>query len=519
MQKGLRNSLFLLFAASTITSCKNGKFLGLIGKEKKEKSETTGWNYNDKNEGGFSVAKPKNLKLGPGLTFVQGGTFTMGATQEDVMGDWNNVPRRVTVNSFLIDKYEVSNLAYREYTNWIDNVFSSDSAITSAARPDSLVWRSELSYNEPYVEYYFHHPSFNQYPVVGVTWKQAHDYCIWRSDRVNQKILIEKGYQKKSVLKTELNGGGQDNFNTKSYLLGEYQGQPSKPKKGALLDAQGKPRTNVKFEDGILLPDYRLPTEAEWEYAAIGVLPENPQPRKSEKKRGEELISNRQIYSWKNTNGYDNLRFTRKGALQGAMLANFKRGSGDYMGVAGGLNDRAAYTAEVSSFYPNGFGVYNMSGNVSEWVQDVYRPQTGLDQDDLSPVRGNVFKKVDMSLGAGSLRDSLGRIIMVKENDKDLRNRRNYQKSYAIDFLDGDSMSMSSYGYGVTTLINDSARVYKGGGWLDMAYWLSPGSRRFMQQDQASSNIGFRCAMTHFGASEGNKRKTGNNFPKRRGKK
>jgi formylglycine-generating enzyme len=137
-----------------------------------------------------------------------------------------------------------------------------------------LVWRSELSYNEPYVEYYFRHPAYNYYPVVGVSWKQAKDFCVWRTDRVNQKELIKKGFQNKNVLKQELNGGGQDNFNTKSYLMGEYSGIPSKPKskKDQLVDANGKPRNYVQFSDGIILPDYRLPTEAEWEYAALGYL-------------------------------------------------------------------------------------------------------------------------------------------------------------------------------------------------------------------------------------------------------
>ena len=75
-----------------LASCKNG----LFGKKKKESSDVTGWNYNDKNQGGFQVAREKEQRTGPGLVFVQGGTFQMGATEEDVMGDWNNIPRRVT---------------------------------------------------------------------------------------------------------------------------------------------------------------------------------------------------------------------------------------------------------------------------------------------------------------------------------------------------------------------------------------------------------------------------------------
>ena len=180
------------------------------------------------------------------------------------------------------------------------------------------------------------------------------------------------------------------------------------------------------------------------------------------------MVANKQIYAWKN-DGFDNLRYTKKGSFQGAFLANFKRGAGDNMGVAGGLNDNAAIPAEVVSYFPNGFGLYNMSGNVSEWVADVYRPLTSLDGEDFNTFRGNVFKKIDRSGGEGNLRDDKGRIKMVAESDSSLRNRRNYKRSYAINFNDGDSVSGASYGYGITTLISDKSRVFKGGSWNDRA--------------------------------------------------
>ena len=211
--KTIRNLVLLATLTGAAVSCNPFK-------KKPQTSTATGWNYNDKSMGNFNVPKPKDIKAAPGLVFVQGGTFTMGAAQEDVMGDWNNIQRRITVNSFFIDKTEVSNLHYREYLYWITNVFGGagmDSVVTEAL-PDTLVWRSELAYNEPMVEYYFRHPSYNNFPVVGVSWKQATDYCIWRTDRVNELTLMKSSYlDPKNQIKKELNGAGQDNFNTRAY--------------------------------------------------------------------------------------------------------------------------------------------------------------------------------------------------------------------------------------------------------------------------------------------------------------
>jgi formylglycine-generating enzyme required for sulfatase activity len=221
------------------------------------------------------------------------------------------------------------------------------------------------------------------------------------------------------------------------------------------------------------------------------------------------------------------LRDSRRGSWQGVFLANFKRGSGDNAGVAGGLNDRAFYTAPSKSFYPNNFGLYNMAGNVSEWVEDTYRPLSALDYDDQpAPFRGNKYKKLyvtdptTLDPSARYEKDSLGRVRMDSVTVAESKDRRNYQRGNVIDFLDGDDQSMAEYKYKESTLLDpERSKVYKGGSWNDRAYWLSPGARRYLEQDQAMSTIGFRCAMSRLGSPEGNRRKTGQHFPTRRQKR
>jgi len=222
-------------------------------------------------------------------------------------------------------------------------------------------------------------------------------------------------------------------------------------------------------------------------------------------------------YSWsKNISGF---RDNRRGAWSGKFMANFKRGSGDNMGVAGGLNDRAAICASIKSFYPNAFGLYNMCGNVSEWVGDVYRPLTPADGQDFNYFRGNKFQKYYKNSSGEYERDSMGRLKKVDISDEEVRNRTNYQRNNVINYLDGDSSSSASYGYGSTTLISDKSRVIKGGSWNDRAYWLSPGARRYMEEDQASSTVGFRCAQSYLGPPEGQGFQEGNIFGKQKQKR
>jgi len=461
----------------------------------KEYSHSTGWSFNDPENGGFEVSSTRSQITGPGLILVEGGTFVMGATQEDLMFDWDNFPRRVTIPSFYMDETEVSNLDYLEYLHWIHRVFGMDyPEVYRDALPDTLVWRDELAYNEPLVEMYFRHPAYHDYPVVGVTWIQANKYCDWRTDRVNEMLLIEEG-----ILDWDPDQANDNNFNTEAYLAGQYEGLIVEAKEN--LDPTGGDTRRVKLEDGILLPKYRLPTEAEWEYAALGLIGNTLYER----------VVERRAYPW---NG-DIMR-TDDTKYYGSFIANFKRGRGDYMGVAGNLNDGADIPAPVGSYWPNDYGLYNMSGNVSEWVLDVYRPLSYYDFSDYSPYRGNVFKKkmVDFE-GFLVEKDSLGKIRYEEVSTEENLTRRNYRKSDNINYGDGDVNSQiknewlgqqdgnatdDMYEYGATTLISDNARVYKGGSWQDMAYWLSPSSRRFMDENEASSTIGFRCAMSRIGS-------------------
>ncbi|HPF67851.1 MAG: SUMF1/EgtB/PvdO family nonheme iron enzyme [Flavobacteriales bacterium] len=390
-----------------------------------EKSGATGWNYNDSKNGGFEKAPFEEQETGPGLILIEGGQFTMGRVTDDLTHDWDNIPRTVTVSSFYMDEVEVTNFYWLEYLYWLDRVFGADyPEIYKKALPDTLVWRSKLAYNEPYLEYYLRHPAYRDYPVVGINWLQANDYCAWRTDRVNELILIREG-----LFEHYPNQINEDHFTTDAYLAAQYES--GKRVDGVEDFNPNRDTRNIRMEDGILLPRYRLPTEAEWEYAAYGLIGNSV----------DERVVERRIYPW---NGHWVRYDSRKkgGAFYGDFRGNFMRGRGDYMGVAGSLNDNADVTAPVFSYWPNDYGLYNMAGNVSEWVMDVYRPLSPEDDDDFRPFRGNVFKtKVLNSDGAVEDKHDLvvydveGIKYYLTEFQKAMQGRATEEEAQLIDQL------------------------------------------------------------------------------------
>ncbi len=552
--------LLVLAVVFSISSCSKGS-------NSKNVSSATGWKINDK-KGGFQYnSKYKKQQAGPGLVEVEGGTFTMGKVQDDVMHDWNNTPNQQHVQSFYMDETEVTNAMYMEYLEWIKRVYPPDQDnyknIYNGASPDTLVWRNRLGYNETMTENYFRHPAYANYPVVGVNWIQATEFSKWRTDRVNESVLEGSGYLKKDA--KILSSKGDATFSTDTYLaaptktfggddkivLKGKNGSKSKPStaKGANGTTSAPSNLYAQRSSGLVSPEYRLPTEAEWEYAAAADIGQ----------REYNIYKGQKKYPWSGS-------YTRSGKRQtkGDQLANFKQGKGDYGGVAGWSDDGADITQYVKAYPPNDFGLYDMAGNVAEWVADVYRPIVDDEVNDFNYFRGNVYTKNKIgedgkveivtsetqkydTLSNGKIiaRDFPGQISKVPVDEKETYLRINFDKSDNINYRDGDAQSTRNFKFASseeeavkkgdekrmynspqhsvtvdslgnmirkydkndkrTTLVNDHVRVFKGGSWRDRAYWLDPAQRRYFPQDMATDYIGFRCAMSKVGPKSSKK--------------
>ncbi|MGB0373518.1 MAG: gliding motility lipoprotein GldJ [Flavobacteriaceae bacterium] len=558
----LRKCIFTLAVLASITIVFTG--CSRNGSVKSGESSATGWKIGE--NGGFDY-KGKDYKdqiQGPNLILIHGGTFTKGRVQDDVMKDWNNAPTRMQVRSFYMDETEVTNLMYIEYLDWLKRVFIDQPEIYFSALPDTLVWRNQLGYYDDMVNNYLRHPAFRTHPVVGVSWQQANNFAKWRTNRVNELILEGKGWIAKGARTSEAIKG-RVNFDTETYLkrpdLVYGENYTADNVRAAENDTEDQTQsfvgrraqitvrgegteeddvkvTNASVEYGIVLPEYRLPTESEWEYAALGLAGIREYNSYQGKKK----------YPWSG----DTSRVTQS-RNAGDQLANFKQGRGDYSGVAGWSNDDAEITADVYQYPPNDFGLYGMAGNVSEWVADVYRPLTNNEVSDMNYFRGNLFQTYITEDGKASVNNDVinyddnpnGRSVyrqlpgsIQKENivpndfDSEFTNEQllntNGLAADNLAYADGDKLfqrekgnpdgeEMYTNAFDETriaeekrlTLVSNTTRVIKGASWKDRAYWLDPAQRRYMPEFLAADYIGFRCAMSYLGSTSEDRKPRG----------
>ena len=264
--------------------------------------------------------------------------------------------RKYSFEYYWIDLREASRKENREQGQIDRSVFIKKDI--TQIYPDTLCWVSDFTYsfNEPMCNMYFWHPAYDDYPVVGVSWKQARSFTIWRTQLLNC-----------------YKSNGSETF----------------------------------------VQDFRLPTESEWEYASRGGLDLSP-------------------YPW----GGPYIRNSR-----GCFLGNFKPLRGNY------VDDGGFHTVKVSSYSPNDYGLYCMSGNVAEWTNNAYDESVYNFAHDLN-------------------------------------------MDYQYESKESDAIGLKR-------------KVIKGGSWKDIGFYLQNGTRTYEFQDTAKSYIGFRCVMTYLGRSIG----------------
>ena len=367
---------FTAYGKSHPTSARPGKV-----------SLTTGRPFNQADT--FPVVPYKKGPPIPGMVYIEGGYMTMGNLVEDKLGTGGHSTKPVTITSFYMDQTPITNLDYIEYLRDLQKDGLTEAY--KAAMPNQQIVLEGFSCNDRYLD----SPGFMYYPVVGVSWEQATEYCKWRT----------KKFQEEEIKKY------------KAKLTPQPDGEEGK-----------KTAINNKDIEAIIsrCPTFRLATEAEWEYAARGIVGT----------AGIDYLQRHQrIYPWDGTSPR---------GKNGQFLANFKRGKGNYKGMAG-ESDHAAPTSYVYAYPPNELGLYDMVGNVCCWVSDTYNPLALQDSGDLNPVIPNTAHK-----------------------DKD-------------------------------SLTNAHDKVYKGCSWADSAYFLQIGTRRYLNKDSATATIGFRCVVSSLG--------------------
>jgi sulfatase modifying factor 1 len=303
MLKTLFRSLVIVAPIIIMQGCGSGKnpIGNLFGKKPKDGSAKVAGADGIRNGQINAFARKGYKQVSPdGMVLIPSGSLMMGQADEDVMSARVSMNKRVTIVPFYMDDTEITNHEYRQFMDrMVEDSVSvlGEEFIMSTLYPDTSVWTKDFTYHngDQMTEYYYSSPAFDMYPVVGVSWDAAKYFCKWRSQLYNTYLTEHKSFRS---------------------------------------------------------PRYRLPSEAEWEWAARG---------------GKEGAK----YPWGNP-------YVANG--KGCFLANFKPYRGNYRA------DGYPYTAPSNAFNPNDYGLYNMAGNVAEWCEDAYAESYMPVTWDLNPV-------------------------------------------------------------------------------------------------------------------------------------
>lgn len=356
------------------------------------------------------------------LLLIEGGTFNMGKDAE------KDIVRRVTVSSFYIDATEVTNKEYRDFVNYLA---AQDTKLSKEMLPDTMIWlrQMEASIGRQLAKDYFRLPAFDYYPVVGVSWMQATAFSEWRSDRYNEQLAIENG-----CWTTELQK--KYNFSTKEFLAGNYHKKEGK-----------------EFQKcaNALYPNYRLLSEAEWEFAAWALIGTQNQVFDPLATEGKNKHHKKAVDKY------------RKLVLQQAKKYPLPA-----------YYDSEKYNLPKSVFEGtvNRYGIYNLNNNVAEWVQNSYHPIVKKSAINPNTPAPNVERGTNVdAVPADKISD------MDESWEEILANGKAAAKSHAIH--------------------PDKLMVVKGTSGSTTKKEKSPGNRSSAKASgQCERLIGFRCGMT-----------------------
>jgi len=343
------------------------------------------------------ITKPDSIKsFLKKMHFIEGAEFACGLTDFFRMRERDKTllfsisATRKEVSSFYISATEVTNAEYWEFYSAMVDEFGYEKAMESYY-PDTLAWIKQVgySYNEPMTRNYHLHPNYDNYPVVGISWIQAQAYCRWKTQQFKS-------------------------------LVGE-QGES-------------------------LGLTFRLPTQYEWEHAALG-------PLASRESGGMTR------YPW---DGYEYKK-------NGKYLANF--GSIfdiNRVKIKGSTDDGGLFTTVVGKYPSNLNGLYDMAGNVAEWVSDTAKILSWVDNE-------MIYKESDID----NMLEEFEKRIVLNKGEVDYTNLKKKLEHDKEILLKGDM------------------RIIKGGSWYDGLAYLQIGSQEAMDKDKKSARVGFRVAISY----------------------